>query len=160
MKSTLIILTTLLIAGGAIADDAGYHPDVGDLARIVKGKEYKFPYNFGPTGTVGWFYEREFVINGLDAGSPADGVLKIGDRVRAVNGRRLPMVKFSDDMNDPRRIMGMGITEAETPAQGGELVVTVWRKNKEVDLTIKLPVMPASSATWPYNCEKAERSLR
>ncbi len=169
-KATLTILTLTMLAGTIFAagpgplvkladGQSGYHPDVGDSVRIVKGKDYKFPYNFGPTGLTGWFYEREFVVNGLDAGSPADGVLKIGDRIRAVNGRRLPMPSFTDDMNDPRRIMGMGITESETSERDGKLTVTVWRTGKEVDLTIKLAVMPAYSPTWPYDCQKSERIL-
>ncbi len=159
--ATITILAALLpLAGPAVAEESGYHPDVGDLARIVKGRENKFPYNFGPTGTTGWFYEREFVINGVDTGSPADGILKIGDRIRAVNGRRLPMPQFTDDMNDPRRIMGMGITESETKAKGGKLVVTAWRNGKETDLTLQLPVMGSYSKTWPYHCAKSARILR
>ncbi len=159
--NTLTILMTLfLLIPTALADESGYHPDVGNCSAIIKGKEHKFPFNFGPTGTTGWFYEREFVVNGLDAGSPADGVLKVGDRIRAVNGRRLPMASFNDDMKDPRRIMGMGITEAETIERDGKLVVTVWRSGKEVDLTIKLPVMGTYSKTWPYDCAKSARILR
>ncbi|MBL7132955.1 MAG: hypothetical protein ISS78_02550 [Phycisphaerae bacterium] len=162
MKTTTItiLMTLSLLVPVAVADESGYHPDVGDLSAIIKGKEYKFPYNFGPTGTTGWFYEREFVVNGLDAGSPADGVLKVGDRIRAVNGRRLPTPTFTDDMNDPRRIMGMGITEAETEARGGKLVVTVWRDGKEKDLTIKLPVTGSYAENWPYDCPKSARILR
>jgi len=159
--SAIAILTTLsLLIPAALADESGYHPDVGDFSAIIKGKEHKFPFNFGPTGTTGWFYEREFVVNGLDKGSPADGVLKIGDRIRAVNGRRLPMASFNDDMNDPRRIMGMGITEAETAERGGKLVVTVWRRGREQDLTVKLPVMGSYGKNWPYDCAKSARILR
>lgn len=161
MKTTTItiLITLSLLMPAALADESGYHPDVGDFSAIIKGREYKFPYNFGPTGTTGWFYEREFVVNGLDKGSPADGVLKVGDRIRAVNGRRLPMPSFTDDMNDPRRIMGMGITEAETAERGGKLVVTVWRQDREQDLTIKLPVRGSYSKNWPYDCAKSARIL-
>ena len=159
-RTTLAILAGLLATAGLVrAEDSGYHPDVGDYAAIVDGGEEKFPFNFGPTGTTGWFYGREFVINGLDAGSPADGVLKLGDRIRAVNGRRLPPESPTDDMKDPRRIMGMGITESETEAMGGKLTVTVWRDGREQDLTIKLPVMGSYSKTWPYECEKSAKIL-
>jgi len=159
--TTLAILTTLLLlAHTAPADESGYHPDVGDFAAIIKGKEHKFPFNFGPTGTTGWFYEREFVINGLDAGSPADGVLRIGDRIRAVNGRRFTSTTFNDDASDPRRVLGTAITESETKARGGSLVVTVWRDGREKDLTITLPVMGSYGKNWPYDCEKSDRILQ
>jgi hypothetical protein len=158
--TTLAILAALsLPATTAPAEESGYHPDVGDFAAIINDREQKFPYNFGPTGTTGWFYGREFVINGLDKGSPADGVLKVGDRIRAVNGRRLPEEAYTDDMNDPRRIMGMGITESETEARGGKLVVTVWRQGRQQDLTITLPVMGSYGANWPYDCAKSAKIL-
>ncbi len=162
MKTTAIAILTMLslLAPAALADESGYHPDVGDLAAIIKGRENKFPFNFGPTGTTGWFYEREFVINGLDKGSPADGVLKVGDRIRAVNGRRLPTPSFTDDEKEPRRIMGMGITESETEARGGKLVVTVWRDGKEQDLTVTLPVTGSYAENWPYDCEKSAKILQ
>jgi len=161
-KTTAIaILTTLsLLAPSARADESGYHPDVGDFAAIINGSEEKFPFNFGPTGTTGWFYEREFVINGLDAGSPADGVLEIGDRIRAVNGRRFTSTTFKDDDSDPRRVLGRAITESETRARGGKLVVTVWRDGKERDLTITLPVMGSYGKNWPYDCKKSARILQ
>jgi hypothetical protein len=140
-----------------LAADDGYHPGVGDFARVVKGG-YRFPFNFGPTGATGWFYDREFVINGLDKGSPADGVLRINDRIRAVNGVRFPeKPTFTDDEHDPRRVLGDGITKAE--ATDGRLVVTVWRDNREQDLAINLPVLGSYSPTWPYDCPKSQKIL-
>ena len=154
MKRILLILLCICPAV-LMADEQGYHPDIGDGVRIV-GEDFAF--NFGPTGATGWFYEREFVINGLDKGSPADGVLKINDRIRAVNGVRFPeKIAFATDERDPRRVLGDGITQAE--AKDGRLVVTVWRNNKEQDLEIKLPVLGANSKTWPYNCAKSRTIL-
>ena len=81
----------------ALAADDGYHPDIGDFARIINGGQ-RFPFNFGSTGATGWFYGREFVINGLDKGSPADGLasalngmlwLGSGDPTHLENARRL-----------------------------------------------------------------------
>ena len=77
----LSVLALSLQTGPLLADEDGYHPDIGDYAKIVKGREHKYTFNFGPTGLTGWFYDKVFVINGLDKGSPADGIVKIGDRV-------------------------------------------------------------------------------
>ncbi len=154
------VLALSLSTGNVLADGKGYHPDIGDYATIV-GRDYRYPFNFGPTGVTGWFYDREFVINGLDKGSPADGILKMNDRIRAVNGRRFKGSghdSFRDDENDPRRVLGYGITEAE--AGNGKLTVTVWRGGKEVDLTIKLPVTGPYAPLWPYNCKKSAKILK
>ena len=140
------------------AGEDGTHPDIGDYARIVKDREHKYTYNFGPTGLTGWFYGKVFVINGLDKGSPADGIVKIGDRVRAVNGRRFVSTEFKDDEQDPRRVLGYGITEAE--AGDGKLIITAWRGGKEVDLTVTLPVTGPYAELWPYNCKKSARILK
>ena len=158
MKRIVFILSLCVGPVPMRAADQGYHPDVGDFARIVNGREQRFPYNFGPTGATGWFYEREFVINGLDKGSPADGVLKINDRIRAVNGVRFPLdPAFTNDERDPRRVLGTGITQAE--AKDGRLVVTVWRNDREEDLVMKLPVLGGYSKTWPYDCAKSRTIL-
>lgn len=161
MKSILLILTLTVSAGSfpLMAAEDGYHPDIGDFARIVRGNDGRYPFNFGSTGATGWFYDREFVINGLDKDSPADGVLRINDRIRAVNGVRFPQkMAFSADAKDPRRVLGDGITQAE--AKNGRLVVTVWRNQREQDLTIQLPVLGAYSKTWPYDCEKSRVILQ
>jgi len=154
----LSVLALSLPTGALPADESGYHPDIGDYAKIVKGREHKYTFNFGPTGLTGWFYERVFVINGLDRGSPADGIVKIGDRVRAVNGRRFVSTEFKDDERDPRRVLGYGISEAE--ASDGKLVITVWRGGKEVDLTVTLPVTGPYAPLWPYECKKSAKILR
>jgi hypothetical protein len=158
---TLVLFSVLalsLSSGLLFAAEDGYHPDIGDYAKIVKGREHRYVYNFGPTGLTGWFYEKEFVINGLDKGSPADGIVKLGDRVRAVNGRRFVSTTFKDDEQDPRRVLGYGITEAE--AGDGKLKITVWRGGKEVDLTVNLPVTGSYAPLWPYDCKKSAKILK
>lgn len=158
MKSIVFSLTLSAASFPLMASDDGYHPDIGDFARIISGNEQRFPYNFGPTGATGWFYEREFVINGLDKGSPADGILKINDRIRAVQGVRFPeTIEFSADDRDPRRVLGTGITQAE--AKDGRLILTVWRNNRELDLEVKLPAIGPYSKTWPYDCPKSRTIL-
>lgn len=148
----------LLVSSSLIANETGYHPELGDYANIVT-RGSKFPCNFGPTGVTGWFYGREFVVNGLDKGSPADGILKRYDRIRAVNGRRIPSPNFDAGESDSRRVLGQGITEAETEKFGGKLTVTVWRNGKEADLVIQLPVLGSYSKTWPYECQKSDKIL-
>ncbi len=154
----LSVLVFFLSAAPLLADENGYHPDIGDYAKIVKGKAHKYTFNFGPTGLTGWFYDKVFVINGLDKGSPADGIVRIGDRVRAVNGRRFVSTEFKDDERDPRRVLGYGITEAE--AGDGKLTITIWRGGKEIDLTVSLPVTGPYAPLWPYGCKKSAKILK
>ena len=158
---SVLTLILSLSTSPLLASEDGYHPEIGDYVKIIKGNDHKYTFNFGPTGLTGWFYERVFVINGLDAGSPADGVVKMGERIRAVNSRRFKGSSneyFKDDENDPRRVLGYGITEAE--AGDGKLIITVWRAGKEVDLTIKLPVTGSYAPQWPYDCKKSAKILK
>lgn len=79
-------------------------------------KEAPKDWNLGPTGLRGWMFTdklvttdaRQISITKVDAGSPADGVIAVGDVLLGVGGK-----PFS---YDPRTEMGKAITVAESEA--------------------------------------------
>lgn len=116
-------------------------------------------WNLGPTGLRGWMFcdklvttdARQIVITAVDPGSPADGVLAVGDVLLGVTGK-----PFTDDT---RTEFGRAITAAETPAGGGRLELTRWRAGNVEEVTLPLPVLGSFSATAPYDCAKSQRIL-
>jgi hypothetical protein len=144
----LLLASSLCFAASSRGVDPTSYDDMGTFAVIGK---MAFPVNFGPTGMLGSFHGGSYFVRHIAKGSPADGVVKLWERIVAVNGRRI-----TDDP-DPRKALGLGITESE--ATTGELFLTVVRDGKEQKLTIRLPVMGQYSKTWPYNCEKSEKIL-
>lgn len=163
MKSTLACLTALalfaapgtLVAAGKIKSIP--NPDFTKGEAIPEGA--KHDWNLGATGARGWMYCEKFVttdarqisITKVDKGSPADGVLVVGDVILGVGGR-----PFS---YDPRTEMGKALTIAESEAGGGKLPLTRWRAGKTEDVVVNLPVLGTYSATAPYHCPKSKRIL-
>ena len=92
---------------------------------------------------------RQIKITKVAKGSPADGVLAVGDVILGVGGK-----PFS---YDPRTEFGKALTVAESEAGGGKLVLTRWRDGRAEDVTIKLPVLGTYSATAPFDCPKSKR---
>lgn len=119
----------------------------------------KHDWNLGPTGLRGWMFcdklvttdARQIAITAVDRGSPAEGLLAVGDVLLGVSGK-----PFS---YDPRKELGLAITAAETEAGGGRLTLTRWRAGKADEVTLTLPVLGAFSATAPYDCPKSQRIL-
>ncbi|MFZ9935787.1 MAG: DUF6288 domain-containing protein [Luteolibacter sp.] len=116
-------------------------------------------WNLGATGCRGWMFSdkrstagtRQIRITAITKGSPADGVLKVGDVILGVAGK-----PFS---HDPRTEFGKALTIAESEAGGGKLALTRWRGGKTDEVTVKLPVLGTYSATAPYACPKSQRIL-
>jgi len=114
-------------------------------------------WTLGATGARGWMYSdklmtadaRQIRITKVDKGSPADGVLAVGDVILGVGGK-----PFS---YDPRTETGKALTEAE--AGRGVLSLIRWRAGKTETVVVKLPVLGAYSATAPYDCPKSKRIL-
>jgi len=121
--------------------------------------EANHDWNLGPTGLRGWMFcdklvttdARQIVITVVDQGSPADGVIAVGDVLLGVGGK-----PFTDD---PRTELGRAITAAETQAGDGRLVLTRWRAGNVEEVTVPLPVLGSFSATAPYDCGKSHRIL-
>lgn len=121
--------------------------------------EAKHDWNLGPTGLRGWMFTdkmvttdaRQVCITRVEKGSPADGVIAVGDVILGVGGK-----PFS---YDPRTEWGKALTLAEaTP--GGAFKMTRWRDGKTEEVTIKLPVLGRYSETAPYACEKSQRIVK
>jgi hypothetical protein len=116
-------------------------------------------WNLGATGSRGWMFShkrsttdaRQIRITEVAKGSPADGILAVGDVILGVAGK-----PFS---HDPRTEFGKALTIAESEAGGGNLPLTRWRKGKTEQVMMKLPVLGTYSATAPYACPKSRRIL-
>jgi hypothetical protein len=160
---SLLVAVTLaawLATGHASAAGGGAerNPDFTLGETIPEGA--KHDWNLGPTGARGWMYSerlttlkaRQIYVTAVDEGSPADGVLRVGDVILGVDGEPFT--------TDARVEFAQAITAAETRAGRGALVVTRWRDGKSREVTVRLPVLGSYSATAPYGCEKSRRVFK
>lgn len=156
--SVAATLSGLLLAGMAriaVAAEQASIPDFTKGDSIPQG--FTHDWNLGATGARGWMYSdklvtsdaRQIRITAVAPGSPADGVLAVGDVILGVEGR-----PFS---YDPRTEFGKALTAAESESGGGRLVVTRWREGRSQNVTIRLPVLGTYSATAPFGCPKSRR---
>jgi hypothetical protein len=131
------------------------NPDLTAGEAIPDG--YSHDWNLGATGARGWMYPfkltttqaRQIAVTKVHEGSPADGVLKVGDVILGVYGKPF-------DTN-AREEFGKALTRAE--ATDGRLVLRVWREGQTGTIRIQLPVLGTYSDTAPYDCEKSARIL-
>jgi hypothetical protein len=132
-------------------------PDFTKGEKIPEGANHD--WNLGATGTRGWIYcdklvtsdARQIAITKVDQGSPADGILAVGDVILGVGGKA-----FS---TDARTEFGKALTAAETQEGGGALKLTRWRDGKTAEIEVKLPVLGSYGATAPYDCPKSKLIL-
>jgi Family of unknown function (DUF6288)/HEAT repeats len=150
--SLLMFSSPVFAAGGGKANAM---PDFTKGDAIPK--DAPKDWNLGPTGLRGWMFSdklvttdaRQILITRVDAGSPADGVIAIGDVLLGVGGK-----PFS---YDTRTEMGKAVGVAESEAGGGKLALTRWRAGKVEEVAVKLPVLGDYAATAPYDCKKSQR---
>jgi len=159
MKQDLAILAavvTLLCAVSALAEWAP--PDVPDLTK--GGTNFNdHSWTLGPTGARGWIWEwnvetidaRQILVTQVDKGSPADGILDVGDVILGLNGKPFD--------SDARKAFGRAITEAEKTENKGLLNLIRWRKGTNANVTVKLQVMGSYSDTAPFDCPKSRKIL-
>jgi hypothetical protein len=122
-------------------------------------KDDKHDWTLGPTGARGWMWgrglettdARQILITQVAAGSPAEGVLEVGDVILGVGGKPFD--------GDPRRAFGRAITEAEKAANKGLLKLIRWRKGTQNEVAVRLKVMGSYSDTSPLDCPKSKRIL-
>ena len=149
----LILTTTLLYAAGPRVKMA--LPDFTKGDTIPDGAKHN--WNLGATGARGWMFSekmetttaRQIAITKVASGSPADGILKVGDVILGVGDK-----PFS---YDPRTEFGKALTGAE--AQSGQLPLIRWRSGSQKKVTLKLPILGTYSATAPYHCSKSKLIL-
>jgi hypothetical protein len=94
---------------------------------------------------------RQIAITKVAKGSPAYGILEVGDVILGVGGK-----PFS---YDPRTEMGKALTAAESEAGSGELTLSRWRAGSSQEVVVKIPVLGTYSPTAPYDCPKSKRIL-
>jgi hypothetical protein len=148
------LLATLLAGPVFAAKEAPPVPDFTQGGKLEEKKVHD--WNLGPTGLRGamWAWSmvtteaRQILVTKVDKGSPAAGLVQVDDVILGVGG-----AKFT---SDARVAFGNAITVAETKASGGKLPLLLWRKGKELAVTIPLRVMGSYGAQWPYGgCEKS-----
>ncbi|HXG48851.1 MAG TPA: DUF6288 domain-containing protein [Methylomirabilota bacterium] len=146
------------LASAALGASGGKTPTIPDFTKgDVIPADAKHDWNLGPTGARGWMFcdkmvtsdARQVKITAVDKGSPAEGVLAVGDVLLGVGGKAFSF--------DPRTELGRAITAAESEAGGGKLALTRWRSGRTNEVVVTLPVMGSFSATAPYDCPKSKR---
>ncbi len=156
-----VCLVTFLPASDSVWAAAGSgkveQPDFTNGDPIPEGHTHD--WNLGPTGARGWIFShrletseaRQIRITKVEEGSPADGLIRVGDVILGVDGK-----EFN---GDPRVIFGKAITAAETEAERGELNLLRWRDGKTESVVLQIPVLGSYSATAPWDCSKSEQIL-
>lgn len=154
----IFTLAALLAASGpasAAPKNRMTLPDFTKGGKIPAGANHD--WTLGATGVRGWMFSEKLVTTGarqisitqVAKGSPADGILAVGDVILGVGGK-----PFS---HDPRTEFGKALTAAEAGAGG--LTLTRWRDGASSEVVVKLPVLGNYSATAPYDCPKSRRIL-
>ncbi len=131
------------------------NPDFTAGESIPDGSNHD--WTLGPTGLRGWMHcdgmetttARQILVTQVDEGSPADGLVAVGDVILGIGTRPF--------REDPRRELGEAIGRAEQ--RGGRLVLLRWRDGRRDRVTIELPVLGGYSKTAPFDCTKSERIL-
>ncbi len=133
------------------------NPDLTRGDTIPKDADHD--WTLGATGARGWMFcdklcttdARQVAVTQVEKGSPADGVLAVGDVILGVGGKPFSF--------DPRTELGRALTAAESEAGGGRLPLTRWRAGQTAEVVVNLPVLGTYSATAPYDCPKSKRIL-
>ncbi|MFN9718130.1 MAG: DUF6288 domain-containing protein [Planctomycetota bacterium] len=123
-------------------------------------ENFHHDWNLGATGARGWMFSDQMVttdarqirITKVAKGSPAEGVLALGDVILGVGGK-----PFS---YDPRTEFGRAVTVAESISGAGQLKITRWRDGQTDEVTLRLPVLGTYSSRAPFDCPKSQLILR
>ena len=160
-QTVFFALFVMFSASGAnYAIGGGQAAEVPDFTQGAKiPEDAKHDWNLGATGLRGWMYcdkmvtsdARQIAITKVAKGSPAYGILEVGDVILGVGGKAFSY--------DPRTEMGKALTAAESEAGSGELTLSRWRAGSSEEVVVKIPVLGTYSATAPYDCPKSKRIL-
>jgi hypothetical protein len=162
LAAATVVVTALSMFGApseALARPAAIpNPDFTRGEKIPEDAVHD--WTLGATGARGWMYchrlettkARQIAITKVAKGSPADGVLAVGDVILGVDGKRFSY--------DPRTEFGKALTRAETVAGRGELSLILWRSGGTRTVVVRIPVLGSYSDTAPYNCMKSSRILK
>ena len=160
-QTVFFALFVMFSASGAnYAIGGGQTAEVPDFTQGAKiPEDAKHDWNLGATGLRGWMYcdkmvtsdARQIAITKVAKGSPAYGILEVGDVILGVGGK-----PFS---YDPRTEIGKALTAAESEAGSGELTLSRWRAGTSEEVVVRIPVLGTYSPTAPYDCPKSKRIL-
>ncbi len=157
------VLSALLLAFGLDAAIRGQEPAPVRVPDLTHGDTIpaaaEHDWNLGPTGARGWMFcdrmvttdARQIAVTEIAKGSPADGVLAVGDVLLGAGGTRFA--------SDPRTELGRAITTAESEAGAGHLRLLRWRAGSEHEVVVELPVLGSYGPTAPFDCAKSTRLL-
>ncbi|MFZ9690707.1 MAG: DUF6288 domain-containing protein [Phycisphaerales bacterium] len=146
---------SVLLTPVAPAFDELPNPDFTRGETVPEGATHD--WNLGPTGARGWMHSsgmetslaRQVLVTEVAEGSPADGVLAVGDVILGVAGQPFAF--------DPRTEVGRAIGDAE--ASDGRLALTRWRDGAATEVVVALPVLGEYAPTAPFACDKSRRIL-
>ena len=160
-QTVFFALFVMFSASGAnYAIGGGQAAEIPDFTQGAKiPEDAKHDWNLGATGLRGWMYcdkmvtsdARQIAITKVAKGSPAYGILEVGDVILGVGGKAFSY--------DPRTEMGKALTAAESEAGSGELTLSRWRAGSSEEVVVKKPVLGTYSPTAPYDCPKSKRIL-
>ncbi len=149
-QAVVLVLSILILATPVLAQRSRQVvvPDLTGGDTVPKG--WTHDWTLGPTGARGWIFSdkhvttdaRQILITEVERGSPADGMLRVGDVIIGTGDR-----KFD---GDARILFGRAITEAERKVNRGRLKLKCWRRGKSRSLTIKLQTLPDYGTTTPF----------
>ncbi|PXA04418.1 hypothetical protein DDZ13_07760 [Coraliomargarita sinensis] len=122
--------------------------------------DHDYRYNLGPTGMRGYLYRpirdsRQILVTTVETGSPADGILAVGDVILGADGTGAEPVEFTSDARKTLAL-AIGDAEANNPAV---LKLLRWRDDIVTTVEVPLQYLGAYSATAPYNCAKSAAIL-
>jgi len=127
--------------------------DVTLINGQLKTHGYKnFTGWLGPIGVRTGPFGPNMGVRTVKAGSPAEGKLLEGDVIYSANGKLLGEKAWE--------VMADAITQSETRAGAGKLVLGVRRGSRNIDVEVTLEIMGEFSSTAPYDCAKTEKIIK
>jgi len=175
--ATFVAVSALLCVPVALASRKGGQKVEPDYTKGEKLTAKNSQWALGSTGASGNLWgagqdnqtgrTRTIQIVDIEKGTPADGKLMKNDVILGVKSpqvgpdKKAPSGHFSWDA---AKALSAAITEAEKNANGGKLVLNIWRKSPSAELsagktgsvTLTLPVKGSYSATSPWKCKKTK----
>ena len=156
----------LTMTAGASGEPGGAVPD------LTKGEELT-RINERWVGPVGIYcgawrprqrsneaqWVRQLLVQKIQEGSPADGVLQVGDVILGADGTGAKQVPLFEGATWAMIPIANAINEAEA-RKPAVLKLLVWRKGETKTIPIELDYLGRYSGTAPYNCEKSANILK
>jgi hypothetical protein len=126
--------------------------------------------NVGPTGLrarITHEHPQFLTIKYVFKGSPAHGLIKIGDIIVGANGARLTVphtfgrrLKEGVGWNGPMVDVAKHIEDSQ--GKDGKLDLIIWpdgAQKAEKIVTLKIPAIGRFSPTWPFACKRSDKLM-